>query len=72
MILQNLFFMLSGALMLLGGIYLWGLKNPQYKNFKGLDRKSKKVNMVVVWCFYVALVLVPLWMVVAYLLSFQQ
>lgn len=70
--MRDVFFLLTGALMLLGAILLWGSKNPQYKNFKNSEGKPKRVNMVLVWCYYVALVLVPVWMVVAYLLSFQQ
>lgn len=69
--LNNLFFTLSGALMFLGGIYLWGCKNPQYKTFKDSEGKSKKVNIITVRCCKVALVLLPAWMIVAYLLSFQ-
>ena len=69
--LNNLFFFLSGALMLLGGVYLWGTRNPLYKTFKGFDGKPKKVNMVTIRCCKVALVLLPAWMIVAYLLSFQ-
>ena len=72
MLLQNLFFTLSGALMLLGGIYLWGTRNPLYKKFKNSEGRPQKINMIVVWCAYVALALLPVWMVVAYLLTFQQ
>ena len=69
--MNDLFFMLTGALILLGGTYFWGLKNPQYKTFKGFDGKLKKVNMVTVWCFITALILMPFWMAIAYAMAIQ-